>query len=222
MKTDPIRILIVDDHTIVRKGIIALLDTEDRIKVVGEAEDGNTGIKEYYKLKPDVILLDLIMPEMNGIEVIKKIMEEDQDAKIVVLTSFAADEHIFPAIQAGALGYLVKDTDPDNLIAAIHQVFRGESSLSPIIARKVIQEIFESSNKAVIPDPLTKREVEVLQVLAKGKTNQDIAEILTISESTVRKHVSNILGKLQLASRTEAALYAIKEGITSNTEDVTF
>jgi two-component system, NarL family, response regulator LiaR len=222
MKTDPIKILIIDDHTIVRKGIIALLDTEDRIKVVGEAEDGNTGIKKYFKLNPDVILLDLIMPEMNGIDVIKKIMEEDQDAKIIVLTSFAADDQVFPAIQAGALGYLLKDTDPDDLIAAIHQVFRGESSLSPIIARKVIQEIFDSSNKAVIPDPLTKREVEVLQVIAKGKTNQDIAEILTISESTVRKHVSNILGKLQLASRTEAALYAVKEGITSSTEDETF
>ena len=220
MKTDPIKILIIDDHYIVRKGIIALLDTEETIEVVGGAGDGIAGVKQYFKFKPDVILLDLIMPELSGIDVIKQIREEDQDAKIVVLTSFAADDYIFPAIQAGALGYLLKDTDPENLFAAIHQVFKGESSLSPVIARKVLQEIFNSKDKPVIPDPLTRREMEVLQVLAKGKSNQNIADTLTISESTVRKHVSNILGKLQLASRTEAAVYAIKAGITTQTEDL--
>jgi NarL family two-component system response regulator LiaR len=213
MVNKPIRVLIVDDHTIIRKGIIALLETETTIEVIGEAEDGYKSIREYFRLKPDVMLLDLILPDISGIDVIKKILKKDQEAKIVVLTSFAADDQVFPAIQSGAMGYLLKDTDPENLIAAIHQVHKGESSLSPVIARKVMQEIFNSGKEETIPDPLTKREIEVLQVLVKGKTNQNIAEILSISESTVRKHVSNILGKLQLATRTEAALYAIKEGI---------
>jgi len=219
MNNDPIKILIVDDHLIIRKGIIALLETEETIEVIGEAEDGKTGLKQYFVLKPDVLLLDLIMPGINGIEVIKEIIKQDQKAKIVVLTSFAADDQLFPAIQAGALGYLLKDTDPENLIAAIHQVYRGEASLSPVIARKVMQEIFDSGHKETIPDPLTKRELEVLQVLAKGKSNQAIASLLSISDSTVRKHVGNILSKLQLASRTEAAVYAIKEGISPLKED---
>ena len=215
MNNNPVKLLIVDDHMIIRKGIIALLDTQEMIEVIGEASDGESAIRQYFTKKPDVLLLDLIMPGISGIKVIKEIIKKDQHAKILVLSSFAADNQVFPAIQAGALGYLLKDTDPDNLISAIHQVHRGESSLSPLIARRVIQEIFDSRNKEISPDPLTNREVEVLQVLAKGKSNQEISKMLSISESTVRKHVSNILGKLQLASRTEAALYAIKEGISS-------
>jgi len=218
MNNMTIKILIVDDHAIIRKGIISLLDTDKTIQVIGEAEDGNTAIEQYMIKKPDVVLLDLVMPNIGGIEVIRTVLEADPGAKFIVLTSFASDDQVFSAIKSGALGYLIKDTDPDDLITAIHQVHRGESYLSSVIARKVIQEIFESDNKPVIADPLTKREVEVLQVLAKGKKNKDIAELLSISDTTVRKHVSNILAKLHLASRTEAALYAIKEGL-SNMED---
>jgi len=218
MSDDLIKILIVDDHAVVRKGIRALLATEEDIEVIGEAEDGFQAITLYQDLKPDVLLLDLLMPKMNGIEVITEVTRISPEAKILVLTSFAADDHVFPAIKAGALGYLLKDTDPEDLVNAIHQVYMGESSLSPTVARKVLYEIFQPSDKPLSPDPLTKREVEVLQVLAKGKSNREIAEILTISETTVRTHVSNILGKLHLASRTEAALYALKEGV-ANLED---
>ena len=215
-----IRILIVDDHAVVRKGIRALLATEDDLDVIGEAVDGEEAVALYGELNPDLLLLDLIMPKVNGIEVIKKIKGDHTEAKILVLTSFAADDQVFPAIKAGALGYLLKDTEPDDLINAIRQVYRGESSLSPTVARKVLEEVFHPSEKPLSPDPLTNREVDVLQVLAKGKSNRDIAEELSISETTVRTHVSNILGKLHLASRTEAALYALKEGMANFEDDL--
>jgi NarL family two-component system response regulator LiaR len=215
MNETKIRILIVDDHAVVRKGIRALLATEHDLEVIGEAENGEEAVVLYGELKPDLLLLDLIMPKVNGIEVIKKIKADQHDAKILVLTSFAADDQVFPAIKAGALGYLLKDTEPEDLINAIRQVYRGESSLSPTVARKVLEEVFHPAEKPLSPDPLTKREIDVLQVLAKGKSNRDIANELSISETTVRTHVSNILGKLHLASRTEAALYAIKEGMAS-------
>jgi NarL family two-component system response regulator LiaR len=213
MNETKIRILIVDDHAVVRKGIRALLATEDDLEVIGEAVNGEEAVALYQELNPDLLLLDLIMPKVNGIEVIKKIKGDYPPAKILVLTSFAADDQVFPAIKAGALGYLLKDTEPEDLINAIRQVYRGESSLSPTVARKVLEEVFHPAEKPLSPDPLTKRELDVLQVLAKGKSNRDIASELTISETTVRTHVSNILGKLHLASRTEAALYALKEGM---------
>jgi len=219
MSETKIRILIVDDHAVVRKGIRALLATEDDLEVIGEAVDGEQAVDLYGELNPDLLLLDLIMPKVNGIEVIKKIKGNHPKAKILVLTSFAADDQVFPAIKAGALGYLLKDTEPDDLINAIRQVYQGESSLSPTVARKVLEEVFHPAEKPLSPDPLTKREVEVLQVLAKGKSNRDIADELCISETTVRTHVSNILGKLHLASRTEAALYALKEGMAKLEDD---
>lgn len=210
-----IRILIVDDHAVVRKGIQALLATEQSLDVVSEAEDGLQAISQYEEFKPDILLLDLLMPRMSGLEVIRELKGKYPDVKILVLTSFAADEQVFPAIKAGALGYLLKDTQPEDLINAIHQVYQGESFLSPTVARMVLQEVFQPGEKPLSPDPLTKREVEVLQVLAKGKSNRKIGEILSITEATVRTHVSNILAKLHLASRTEAALYAIKEGVAN-------
>ena len=213
MSETKIRILIVDDHAVVRKGIRALLATEDDLDVIGEAVDGEEAVALYGELNPDLLLLDLIMPKVNGIEAIKKIKGDHPAAKILVLTSFAADDQVFPAIKAGALGYLLKDTEPTDLINAIRQVYLGESSLSPTVARKVLEEVFHPAEKPLSPDPLTKREVDVLQVLAKGKSNRNIANELSISETTVRTHVSNILGKLHLASRTEAALYALKEGM---------
>lgn len=219
MSKTKIRILIVDDHAVVRKGIRALLATEEDLEVIGEAVDGQQAVSIYGDLNPDLLLLDLIMPKVNGIEVIKKIKGDHPAAKILVLTSFAADDQVFPAIKAGALGYLLKDTEPEELINAIRQVYLGESSLSPTVARKVLEEVFHPAEKPLSPDPLTRREVDVLQVLAKGKSNRKIAEELSISETTVRTHVSNILGKLHLASRTEAALYALKEGM-ANIDDI--
>jgi len=212
---DQIRVLVVDDHVVVRRGIRALLATVETIEVVGEAEDGREALRKAQALKPDVILLDLLMPHMDGIEVTERVMAKDSEARILVLTSFAADDKVFPAIKAGALGYLLKDTGPEDLVRAIHQVHQGESSLSPAIARKVLQELARPSDRPLTPEPLTDREVEVLQVVARGLSNQEIADDLMISEATVRTHVSNILGKLHLASRTQAALYALREGLAS-------
>ncbi len=212
---EAIRVLIVDDHAIVRRGIRALLETEEGFEVIGEAQDGQEALEKIEALNPDVVLLDLLMPRMDGIEVTRRLRARDARARILVLTSFAADDKVFPAIKAGASGYLLKDTGPEALVQAICQVCRGESSLSPTIARKVLQELSRPSDRPPTEDPLTEREVEVLQVVAKGKSNQEIAEALRISEATVRTHVSNILTKLHLASRTQAALYALREGLAS-------
>ena len=213
--SDAIRVLIADDHAIVRKGLRALLATEAHIEVVGEAENGQQAISEAERLKPDVVLMDLVMPGMDGLEAIRELRTRMSRARILVLTSFAGDDKVFPAIKAGALGYLLKDTSPEELIQAIHQVHRGESSLHPLIARKLLQEISRPSDRPPTPEPLTEREVEVLQLVAQGCSNQGIADRLVITEATVRSHVSNILGKLHLASRTQAALYALRQGLAS-------
>jgi NarL family two-component system response regulator LiaR len=219
--------MVVDDHDIVRKGIQALLATEPGIDVSGEAEDGEQAIAEAERLQPDVILMDLVMPRMDGIEAIQHITAIQPEARILVLTSFATDDKVFPAIKAGALGYLLKDSGPQELIRAIREVHRGESSLHPTIARKLLQEISSppteppaaASGSASEADPLTTREVEVLRLVAQGHSNSEIGEQLVISEATVRTHMSNILGKLHLASRTQAALYALREGLASLSED---
>ena len=213
--TSSIRVLVADDHAIVRKGIRALLATEPDIEVVGEAENGREAVTEAERLQPDVILMDLVMPEVDGIEAIRRITGRQPEARILVLTSFAADDKVFPAIKAGALGYLLKDSGPEELVQAIHQVYLGESSLHPTIARKLLQELSRPSERPPTPEPLTEREVEVLRLVARGQSNQEIADQLVISEATVRTHVSNILGKLHLASRTQAALYALREGLAS-------
>ncbi len=219
MDPKPIRIMITDDHAIVRKGIRALLATEHNIQVVGEASDGAQAIEQAQTLKPDVILMDLVMPKTDGIEATRQITAKIPGMRILVLTSFAADDKVFPAIKAGALGYLLKDSGPDQLIEAIHQVYRGEPSLDPAIARKVLSELSHPPKTPLTADPLTERELGVLRLVAQGKSNKEIAEQLVITEMTVRTHVSNILGKLHLASRTQAALYALREGIAS-LEDV--
>jgi len=213
--SNTIRVLVADDHAIVRKGIRALLATEPDIEVVGEAQNGQEAILEAQRLRPDVILMDLVMPQIDGVEAIRRITGQHPKARILVLTSFAADENIFPAIKAGALGYLLKDSGPEELVQAIHQVHRGESSLHPTVARKLLDEISRPAEKRSEAGPLTEREVEVLQLVAQGRSNQEIADLLVISEATVRTHVSNILGKLHLASRTQAALYALREGLAS-------
>lgn len=218
MTDAPIRVLIADDHTIVRKGIRALLFTEPGMEVVGEASNGLETVYQAALLVPDVILMDLVMPKMNGIEATRQITEQQPGTRILVLTSFAADDKVFPAIKAGALGYLLKDSEPEELIQAIRQVYHGESSLHPTIARKVLRELAQPAERADRPlatDPLTERELEVLRQVAQGLSNREIAEQLVINEATVRTHVSNILSKLHLASRTQAALYALREGLAS-------
>jgi NarL family two-component system response regulator LiaR len=211
--TETIRILIADDHAIVREGLRALIGTKPDMELVGEAADGVEAVLQARSLRPDVILLDLVMPRKDGIEAIGEIKRENPKARILVLTSFAEDEKVFPAIQAGALGYLLKDSSPQELLQAIRQVYRGESSLHPAIARKLIRELNRPSDLPATEEPLTEREVEVLILVARGLSNQEIAERLVVSERTVRTHVSNILGKLHLANRTQAALYAVREGL---------
>jgi two-component system, NarL family, response regulator LiaR len=213
--TSSIGVLVVDDHMVVRKGIRALLATEPDIEVVGEAADGAKAIVEAARLRPDVILMDLVMPRIDGITAIRQILAAQPDARVLVLTSFVADDKVFPAIRAGALGYLLKDSGPVELAGAIRQVYSGEPSLHPAIARKVLQELAHPPERPPTAEPLTEREVEVLQAVAHGESNQQIATALGISEATVRKHVSNILSKLHLASRTQVALYALREGFIS-------
>ena len=213
--SDTIRIFIADDHTIVRSGVQALLETIDDLDVVGEAADGEQAVMAVTSLRPDVILMDLEMPILDGIEAIEQIMAQWPEARILVLTSFATDDRVFPAVKAGALGYLLKDSGPEALVQAIRQVHRGESSLHPKIAHKLLQEMARPAGQPPTVDPLTPREVTVLQLVAQGLSNQEIGEELVISEATVRSHMSNILSKLHLASRTQAALYALREGYAS-------
>jgi len=218
---DRIRILLVDDHAIVRKGIMALLATEKNLQVVGEAGNGEEAILQAKALDPDVILMDLVMPEMDGIQAIQKIKAWKPDTRILVLTSFVEDSKVFPAIKAGALGYLLKDSDPADLVQAIQRVYLGEAWLHPMIARKVLKELTATTAKELSERSkehsvtLTERETEVLRLVAQGLSNQEIADRLVLSEATVRTHVSSLLNKLHLASRTQAALYALKQGLAS-------
>jgi len=210
-----IRVLIADDHAIVRKGIRALLATERDIQVVGEARDGQEAIAESERLQPDVVLMDLVMPVVSGVEATRHIVSHQPETRVLVVTSFTGVDKVFPAIKAGALGYLLKDAGPEELVRAIRQVYDGNSSLHPAIARKLLQELYEPSEQADTDDMLTDREKEVLRLVAQGWSNLDIAERLAISEATVRTHVSHILTKLGLSSRTQAALYALRTGLAS-------
>ena len=219
----PIRVLLVDDHTIVRKGIRALLAQVAHITVVGEASNGQEAVTQAHALDPDVTLIDLAMPVMDGIEAIRQIMARQPGARVLVLTNFMSDDKVFPAIKAGALGYLLKDSEPTDLIRAIEQVSRGEPALHPSIALLVLQELRRPAQRAPTPDALTPREVEVLRLVATGLTNREIAEQLTTTEATIKSHVSSLLSKLHLANRVQAALlYTLQEGVAlpqDNLED---
>ena len=208
-----IRLLICDDHAVVRRGLRSLVGVKTEMELVGEAVDGDEAVVMAKKLKPDVIIMDLIMPRKDGVTAITEIKKKNSDAKILVLTSFSDDKNVFSAIKAGASGYLLKDSSPEELLQAIHDVHAGKSSLHPVIAQKVIQEMHQPTDLPPTDDPLSAREVEVLQNVAQGMSNQEIAQTLKIKEGTVRIHVGNILNKLQLANRTQAALHALREGL---------
>jgi NarL family two-component system response regulator LiaR len=215
VEEQPIRVMIVDDHTIVRKGIKALLAETNDIQVIGEAGDGMEAVQLSKRLEPDIILMDLLMPIMDGIEATRQITYEQPNVRVLTVTSFVGDEKVFPAIKAGAVGYLLKDSEPAELIRSIYRVYRGEPSLHPIIARKMVKEIVELPAAKPAPEALTAREVEVLELVAQGLSNEEIAARLVVSEATVRTHISHLLDKLHLANRVQATLYALREGLTS-------
>jgi NarL family two-component system response regulator LiaR len=210
-----IRILIADDHAVVREGLRALIETEPGMELVGEASDGEEAVRMVRARNPDVVLLDLVMPRMDGIEAIEEMKRHELDARVLVVTSFAEDDKVFPAIKAGALGYLLKDASPRELLQAIRDVYQGEPTMHPTIARKLMRELQRPTTLPPTEDPLTQRELEVLRLVAQGLSNQAIADSLVVSERTVRTHVSSILGKLHLANRTEAALYALRQGLAT-------
>lgn len=214
-----IRVLIVDDHDIIREGLRAVLEVTPDIEVIGEAADGEKAISLTHSLQPDVIVMDLVMPGMDGIEAIEHIAREYPTTRILVLTTFAGEDLLFPAIKAGALGYQLKDSKSEDLIRSIRDVYCGESSLHPKIARKVLQELKVPAQAPRTTDPLTARELEVLGLVAEGADNAEIAGKLVISEATVRSHLSHILDKLHLANRTQAALYALRQGIAQLDEE---
>ncbi len=212
--TLPTTVLIVDDHDVVRQGVHAYLDALPDVVVVANAESGEAAVRLALEHVPDVALMDLVMPGMDGVEATRKVKRVSPRTQIVVLTSYHQDEHIFPALQAGAISYLLKDVKMDKLADAIRRAARGEATLHPRIASRVIQEFHGARYTEFNPfTELTSREMDVLKLIATGMTNSKIAEELVISENTVKGHVSNILTKLQLADRTQAAVYAWRQGI---------
>ena len=208
-----LRILIADDHAVVREGLAAIITIQPDMELAGQAGDGVEAVELARTLGPDVILLDLVMPRQHGLAAIQAIKQENPQARILVLTSFADDERVFPAIKAGALGYLLKDVPRDQLLQAIRDVAAGRASLHPEIALKVMRELKEPAELPAERVSLTEREVETLRLIARGLTNEEIAAALVIHERTVAKYVSSILDKLHLANRTQAALYALREGL---------
>jgi two-component system, NarL family, response regulator LiaR len=212
--TDPISIIIVDDHEVVRNGVRAYLNTLPEFKVVGEGASGEEAIPLVAEFIPDVVLMDLIMPGMDGVQTTREIKKISPRTQVVVLTSYHDDIHIFPALKAGAISYILKDMKMDKLVDAIRRAVSGEVTLHPLVASRVLRSLRgESPDEEPILADLTERELEVLKLIANGLTNNQIAEKLVISENTVKGHVSNILSKLHLADRTQVAVYAWQKGI---------
>jgi two-component system, NarL family, response regulator LiaR len=205
-------VLIVDDHGVVREGLRAYLELEPDIEVVGEARDGHEGVRRAQELHPDVVLMDLVMPNMDGVLATMRIKEDRPETHIIVLTSFLDDDRVVPAIQAGATSYLLKDVAASDLARAIRGARAGQAQLHPEVARRLMQQV-TAPRKSDAGAQLTDREHEVLQLLAEGRSNKEIARLLVVSERTVKGHVSNILGKLGLQDRTQAALYAVRHGL---------
>jgi NarL family two-component system response regulator LiaR len=207
---DVISVVIADDHPFVRHGLRTYLETLEDMDVAGEATNGVEAVELVERLLPDVVLMDLVMPELDGIGAIRRIREVAPSTRVIALTSFADDEKVFPAIKAGAAGYLLKDVRPADLADAVRKANRGEALLAPSVAARLMQEV---SGERPAPAGLTERELEVLRLIARGMSNKQIAKELVVSEKTVKTHVSNILAKLHLADRTHAALYAVREGL---------
>ncbi|MDA1678529.1 MULTISPECIES: response regulator [unclassified Bacillus cereus group] len=212
-----IKVLLVDDHTVVLKGLAFFLSTQEDLELVGEASNGKEALVKVGETNPDVVLMDLYMPEMDGVEATGCIKKEYPDVKVIVLTSFSDQAHVLPALRAGASGYILKDVEPDQLVEAIRSAYKGNIQLHPDIANALLSQTLPVEEKEEEPsiqvDVLTARENEVLQLLAKGMSNKEIASVLVITEKTVKAHVSSILSKLNLSDRTQAALYAVKNGI---------
>jgi NarL family two-component system response regulator LiaR len=205
---ETIAVLLADDHPVVREGLRSLLSVQPDMELVGEAGDGAEAVALAGKLVPDVVLMDLVMPELDGVEATRRIRELSPSTRVIALTSFDDDDRIFPAIKAGAAGYLLKDVPPQELVDAVRRVHRGEALLHPVVAGRLMQEVAAETPAA---DTLTERELEVLRLIARGLPNKLIARELGVSEKTVKTHVSNILAKLHLSDRTQAALYAVRE-----------
>jgi DNA-binding NarL/FixJ family response regulator len=214
-QTEIIKVLIVDDHQVVRQGLRTFLELNEDISVVGEADDGVKAVELVSRLKPDVVLMDLVMPHMDGITATQMIRSSGLPTKIIALTSFSEDDKVFPAIQAGAASYLLKDVSPDDLVDAIRAVYHGEARLHPDIIRKLMEQVSQTKNSSqqTIIQKLTDREVEVIRLVAMGRSNREIAQELFISEKTVKTHISNILGKLNLEHRTQLVIYAVKNNL---------
>lgn len=213
--TEKIRVLIVDDHQVVRYGLRTFLELQEDIELVGEAGDGISALELVKSLSPDVVLMDLVMPRLDGVEATRQVKATNPGIKVIVLTSFTEDEKVFPAIQAGASSYMLKDISPDNLVDTIRAVHRGEARLHPDITRKLLEQFTHpvSPVRSAQPDDLTEREIGVVRLVAQGRSNHEIAQELVISERTVKTHISNILSKLYLEDRTQLAIYAIKNGL---------
>ena len=211
MLTDAIRVLIVDDHAVVRQGLRAFLQTQDDVEIAGEAADGDEAIRQVRELVPDVVLMDLVMPKLDGIAAIREMRALSPSTKVLVLTSFADDDKVFAAVKAGAAGYLLKDVRPQELGDAIRTVYRGEALLHPTVAAKLMRELSRSGRRQATPDSLTDRAMDVLRLIARGMSNKEIALDLGVAEKTAKTNVSNLLQKLHLADRTQAALYAVRE-----------
>lgn len=219
--TDLISVMLVDDHKVVRQGVRAFLQTQADLVVVAEAENGATAVALAAEHAPDVALMDLIMPGMDGVEATRRVKQVSPRTQVIVLTSYHEDEHIFPAIRAGALSYVLKDIEPGELATAVRKAAQGEAVLHPRVAARVVQEIHGRRQETINPfTELSERELEVIRLIADGLSNSDIAAALVISEKTVKSHVSNILSKLHLADRTQAAVYAWREGIVRREEGV--
>jgi len=217
--TEPITILLADDHHVVRFGLKNYLSTLPDLQVVGEASTGKEAVELATQLAPDVVLMDLYMPDMDGVEATRLVKTRSPRTQVIILTSYHADEHIFPAIRAGALSYVLKDIDPDELADAIRRAHAGEAVLNPRVAARMVQEISGTRQDVVNPfQELTARELDVLRLVAAGKNNREIAQELVISDKTVKSHITNILSKLHLADRTQAAVYAWQEGIVRRNE----
>lgn len=209
-----IKVLLVDDHEMVRLGVSSYLAIQDDIEVIGEAENGQIGYEKALELKPDIILMDLVMDVMDGIESTKAILTDWKEAKIIIVTSFIDDEKVYPAIEAGAAGYLLKTSTAGEIANAIRATFRGETVLEPEVTGKMMERMTRK-NEPVLHEDLTNRENEILLLISEGKSNQEIADELFITLKTVKTHVSNILSKLDVEDRTQAAIYAFKHGIVS-------